>query len=1162
MKPLRRPSACVLLFLASGLLGWLFPSSAGAQTIGGGTGATVGPVISIVYLTAGEDTVGVGNEGKGKIDSPAVQVKLSAASTDTVTVQFATADGTALAGQDYVGTSGTLVFAPGETSKTIPIDLINDSVGEDTEYGWIELSNPVNGTLSGTAYKGKFVIYDDDAPITVQFSTSSYTAGEKDGSISLEVKLSAATINTITVSWTSAGEGAHPASSPSDYSPGSGSVTFSPGDTTKTITLSIVDDAIPEFDEKAKFTLTSVSGGPVLGDKISTVLTILDDDMFSVTASAGKAAPNPTTLDSPIYSSLSATVVNPPPSGSGFTGPVWSWQVQKVEYSTDNSTWGDAPDGGWQVIDQADSSSADATLRAAFPVAGYWKVTVAATATYTDPDSVEWSATGTASTQATVIAVSFAPNPVGVLVNQASAVTAAVIPTAEAGQVSFSVQNEDGSDGSDKVTLSASGTNLTLTGVAEGSLYVVASVTATGTPCAWGVVNVSKPQTGLVSAKPRICAGGKNDALHQTAVTATFTDKDGAPQSGLTVTFSTSAGTLSSSSGVTNSNGTAATTLTSNSDATDDTASPPTKFQATVQADSSSGTVNTSVEFGAPSRKVICDPCALLPGGKGGVVLVLTWEGEPVVAHKTSWSISAIWDESGTLIYDGTGTLPSGYGTLTAGGSTNEEGEATASFAAGTNTGWIEFLAEDTDVAMVGGKKPEGKGKVEIAKLIVSDVGFDSSITLRRIVDALKDTPITGPEWQVSGPTNDPATFVRNTQFKVKVKLQGTPDTKLRLKAVKSTVTLVSGGASAFADVREPVDGMGNPTTVTLDGDGLASDIAMQTDKALDDQVDIMEVTWQWKFSTDDGKTWNNANKTGPHRLYLTNASPKPMSLKTSGNLLQLFEFGCTWAAGKKTDDPKTADPVLDAIWAKLKAPADGKTPPSPTGYQFWGEITVSNQILGGLESLNNPRALIAKKDGFCGSWAFFFQDLCAVQGIPMRTLRIRPPLGDHQLLVKNAKLGTKAKIRPAPDGDYCFPNLTIPGAGQDEGTDAKGVDWTSPGAPGQGIETPGISQKPNPDKLVNKWMGRQFDDHIINFRDLDAEGNSDGTLTKGERIYDPSYGLGPFTALADWEDAALVAFGRLDNLFGKAGGNLRIWFRPNGLGVEEVRAEVVANKK
>src|SRR5581483_3660177 len=82
-------------------------------------------------------------------------------STLPLTVSYATADGTALAGRDYVATSGALTFAPGVTSETIRVPLLDDGVAQSGLAFTLTLSNPVAATLSRGQATG--TITDSDA---------------------------------------------------------------------------------------------------------------------------------------------------------------------------------------------------------------------------------------------------------------------------------------------------------------------------------------------------------------------------------------------------------------------------------------------------------------------------------------------------------------------------------------------------------------------------------------------------------------------------------------------------------------------------------------------------------------------------------------------------------------------------------------------------------------------------------------------------------------------------------------------------------------------------------------------------------------------------------------------------------------------------------------
>jgi glucose/arabinose dehydrogenase len=87
-------------------------------------------------------------------------VALSSAASVPVTVQFATADGTALAGSDYAAITGTVTFSPGETSKTILVQTVDDALSEGAETFVVNLSNPVGATLADA--QGAGTIFDDE----------------------------------------------------------------------------------------------------------------------------------------------------------------------------------------------------------------------------------------------------------------------------------------------------------------------------------------------------------------------------------------------------------------------------------------------------------------------------------------------------------------------------------------------------------------------------------------------------------------------------------------------------------------------------------------------------------------------------------------------------------------------------------------------------------------------------------------------------------------------------------------------------------------------------------------------------------------------------------------------------------------------------------------
>jgi glucose/arabinose dehydrogenase len=117
-------------------------------------GATV-PAVSINDVSVSEGNSGTTTAG--------FTVSLSTASSQTVTVNYATANNTATAGNDYINASGTLVFAPGQTSQTLNVGISGDVLNEDTVSFNVNLTSPTNATIADG--QGVGTIVDDDAPV-------------------------------------------------------------------------------------------------------------------------------------------------------------------------------------------------------------------------------------------------------------------------------------------------------------------------------------------------------------------------------------------------------------------------------------------------------------------------------------------------------------------------------------------------------------------------------------------------------------------------------------------------------------------------------------------------------------------------------------------------------------------------------------------------------------------------------------------------------------------------------------------------------------------------------------------------------------------------------------------------------------------------------------
>lgn len=138
--------------------------------------------------TANEPTISISDRSVNETDAGTVDavftLTLSSASSDTVTVRYATADQTATAPGDYSARSGTVTFNPGVTTRTIAIPVKGDTLTESDETFVVELSNSTGATLGDSVGLGTIVDNDNDtATVTYHLSIAgSATLRSSDGS--------------------------------------------------------------------------------------------------------------------------------------------------------------------------------------------------------------------------------------------------------------------------------------------------------------------------------------------------------------------------------------------------------------------------------------------------------------------------------------------------------------------------------------------------------------------------------------------------------------------------------------------------------------------------------------------------------------------------------------------------------------------------------------------------------------------------------------------------------------------------------------------------------------------------------------------------------------------------------------------------------------------
>jgi Calx-beta domain len=218
-------------------------------------------------------------EGTGNVLSAIFTVTLSAPVPQTVTVAYATANGTATAGADYVATSGTLAFLAGETSKTVTVLLVPDTVDETDETFRLNLSAPVGATVAVS--QSVATIDDDDGP---RISVAEASGTEGSGASTLlpfGFSLSAASPQAVVVTFqTSDGT----AVAGSDYMAASGTITFPPGSTLSTVDVSVNGDLVDEPNETFYVNLSAPVDATLASD--TALGRIVDDDGGVITLRA------------------------------------------------------------------------------------------------------------------------------------------------------------------------------------------------------------------------------------------------------------------------------------------------------------------------------------------------------------------------------------------------------------------------------------------------------------------------------------------------------------------------------------------------------------------------------------------------------------------------------------------------------------------------------------------------------------------------------------------------------------------------------------------------------------------------------------------------------------------------------------------------------------
>ncbi|XP_051279685.1 adhesion G-protein coupled receptor V1 isoform X2 [Dicentrarchus labrax] len=243
-------------------------------------------IVAQVIVEASDDAFGVLQLSASAVSvaehyvGPIINVTRVGGIFADVSVKFRAVPLTARVSEDYSVASTDVVLLEGESSKSVPVYVINDMVPELEETFLIELINQTTGgALLGELTRAIITILPSDDPFGAFVFQAVPVTIEEPGSNSIEVTLpivrNAGTIGTVVVQWQATVNGELAVG---DIRPTSGEVRFAPGETMKTLRVEILADDVPEITEIIKVELTGASNGGNLGADTSVNIIVPAND--------------------------------------------------------------------------------------------------------------------------------------------------------------------------------------------------------------------------------------------------------------------------------------------------------------------------------------------------------------------------------------------------------------------------------------------------------------------------------------------------------------------------------------------------------------------------------------------------------------------------------------------------------------------------------------------------------------------------------------------------------------------------------------------------------------------------------------------------------------------------------------------------------------------
>jgi hypothetical protein len=212
-----------------------------------------------------------GNSGTTVFDVP---VALSQPTTRTVAAQWNTLQvpgdrpDQADPATDYTPATGTITFAPGQTAATVPIVVNGDTQVEPDEYIAVSFHDPTNAVMGGYWGLGVAFITNDDHAKVVPLAGSVVEGNTGTSLLEVPVTLSNSSTQTVTAQYNTLqvpGDRPDQADPTTDYIPTSGTVTFAPGETAKTVPITVIGDTVVEPDEYVVVTFHDATNATIGG---------------------------------------------------------------------------------------------------------------------------------------------------------------------------------------------------------------------------------------------------------------------------------------------------------------------------------------------------------------------------------------------------------------------------------------------------------------------------------------------------------------------------------------------------------------------------------------------------------------------------------------------------------------------------------------------------------------------------------------------------------------------------------------------------------------------------------------------------------------------------------------------------------------------------------